>query len=284
MGWKVNKKLVDEGYVDLKYLPKERCGWDMTLATLVYGIRMELENRSPDLNVWAASHGVSPSRRYVELGSDALVLWHGTSRERAEKIETHGLFRKRGLWTALNPQIAHSFCRARSGRFGTEGAVVCILLDRNTVKEGHDYSVEGRGDILRFHHRLPPDVVEYVLYHSKIEFTGELRASHPKPWGCARFKKREGKWIPLSTPPVHFSEGKYYSTLREWLELTVRRVFEEFGEVAALEVFSRVYSNVKPWEAVSHEEIFESLRQLSEGHRIRQGLRLWGVREKGHTS
>ena len=53
MPWKANKKLVSQGLGDLEYLPRERCGWDNTLACLAFGMRMDIERRTPDLNAWA---------------------------------------------------------------------------------------------------------------------------------------------------------------------------------------------------------------------------------------
>ena len=117
MSWKANKRVARD-FPDLLYLPKERCGWDCTLASLAYGVRRSILNASPDLGAWAARHGLPASARYQELGDDARVLWHGTSRERAEKIAEHGLFHKQGLWTTLNPFVSHGFCRGRSERFG----------------------------------------------------------------------------------------------------------------------------------------------------------------------
>jgi hypothetical protein len=107
MHWKKNKKLLARGFHDLEYLPRDRCGWDCTLSSLAYGVRAALASRTPDLNAWAARHGAQASVRYAEFGGDAMVLWHGTSLPRAEKISEHGLFHKRGLWTTLNPFIAH---------------------------------------------------------------------------------------------------------------------------------------------------------------------------------
>ena len=111
MPWKKNKSLLAQKYPDLEYLPQGRSSWDYTLSCLAYGMRMDISRAVPDLNAWAARHGVPPGKLYAELGKNALLLWHGTSRERAEKIIEHGLFHKKGLWTALHPKIPHDFCR-----------------------------------------------------------------------------------------------------------------------------------------------------------------------------
>ncbi len=260
MSWKPNKKLVEEGFKDLKYVPRERAGWDATLACEAYRARMEIDRRSPDLGAWAARHGLPASGRCAELGEGALVLWHGTSRERADKIAEHGLFHKKGLWTAKNPAIPHSFCRGRSERFGVEGAVVCLVLDESTLVEGRDFEAENE-NVLRFQHRLPPGVVEYVLVHEEIRFTADESVRPPSPWPGAKFRRREGRWAPVRKTPVKYSDSASYSTPREFAELCVRKLLEESGELAAIEVFSAIYAAVDPWDAITHEEILGVLEE-----------------------
>ena len=257
MAWRVNKKIIAAGFADLKYLPRTRGGRDATLACLAYGARLGQPPDQPDLNAWAARHGTTPSRRYEDLGDSALVLWHGTSRERAEKIRRHGLFHRRGLWTARDPRIPHAFCRGRSERFGVEGAVLCLVLDRNSLVEGDDYTVDRQGNVHRFHHGLDPEVVEYVLVHDAIEFTGEARARHCQPWHVGRFKKRQGRWVPMQHAPVRYGAATSYSSLSEFLALCVDRLLAEFGEVTTLEIFSTVYGCVQPWEALEHQAVFD---------------------------
>jgi len=108
--WRPNRELVRSGFKDLKYLPQT--GWNATLAAHTYAARRKI-TRFPNLNLWAARHNCPASARYDELGDDTIVLWHGTSSTRAEKIAEFGLFHKRGLWTTLNPQIAHGYTRGR---------------------------------------------------------------------------------------------------------------------------------------------------------------------------
>ena len=85
-----------------------RSAWDCTLASLAYGMRMDIPGAWPDLDAWAARHGVEGSKSYQTLGASAVVLRHGTARERADKIAEHGLFFKKGLWTARHPTRARS--------------------------------------------------------------------------------------------------------------------------------------------------------------------------------
>jgi hypothetical protein len=257
MTWKPNRKLVSRGFKDLEYLPKERCGWDCTLASLSYGVRIDVERRLPDLSAWAERHGMPASARHQDLGSDALILWHGTSRERADKIAEHGLFHKRGLWTTSDPKIAHSYCRSRSERFATEGAVVCLVLGRGDVVEGRDYALEHNGNILRFHQGLPPDVVEYVLVHEEIRFIGQARARRRSPWPSAKFKKRSGSWVPVQKTPVRYSDAAGYCTAQEFAEICVDRLLSELSEVTALDVFSTLYTRIAPCDAHTHHDVFD---------------------------
>ncbi|MGD8238220.1 MAG: hypothetical protein PVH68_06705 [Armatimonadota bacterium] len=262
MPWKPNKRLLQEGFPDLKYLPKGRSAWDCTLSALAYGIRRELGDEQPDLNAWAARHAAPASGRYRELASDALVLWHGTSRERAEKVIEHGLFHKRGVWTAADPRIAHGYCRGRSERFATEGAVVCLVLDRSRLTEGLHFDVDGPRNVHRFHAGLPPDVVEYILLHDEIRFTGDARSREPRPWTTAKFKRHSGRWVPAQKTPVRYSESQSYSSVQDFVQLTVGRLLADLVSVTALEVFSTVYTALRPADAVTHADVFDAIEQV----------------------
>jgi len=170
--WRKDRDLVRQGLRDLQYLPKGRCAWNMTLAAVAYGarrvIREHVEHvapRSADLNAWAARHGAPPSRRYAELGSDALVLWHGTSAVRAEKIHEHGLMCNRGVWATTNPMLAHGFARSRCRAFQAGSAVVALVLDQNAW--------DGRATldsptIARFRESIPRECIEYIVVHEMV--------------------------------------------------------------------------------------------------------------------
>ena len=257
MARKGNRRLVERGYRGLEHVPRERSAWDCTLAALAMGMRMDVSRERPDLGAWAARHGVAASARCAGLGRSALVLWHGTSRERADKISEHGLFHKKGLWTALHPSIPHSFCRGRAEEYGTEGAVVCIVLDRSAITEGVDFEIEGNGNVHRFFHGLGPEVVEYVLTREGMVFTGAERAREPAPWPSARFKRSEGAWVPEQKTPVRYSGAESYSTAREFSTITVRRAAEELGPAAPLELMSSVYACMSPAEAIMHDEVLD---------------------------
>jgi hypothetical protein len=259
MAWRKNRRLADGGLKDLEYVPRDRHGWDCTLACLAYGARREIERRAPNLNAWATRHGAPPSARYEAIGPTAWVLWHGTTRERAERITEHGLFHFKGLWTTFEPRIAHGFCRGRSDRFATQGAMVCLALDGGELVEGRDYDIEGAGNVVRFHGRIGPEVVEYVLLHDEVRFTGQERASGPPPWRSARLKRQGVGWTPVQQRPVRYSDNEAYSSVEEFVELTSRRLFGELGPVAAIELYSTLYALIQPWDALSHEDVLSLL-------------------------
>ena len=163
--WRKNRKMLKRGFPDLQYLPKARSGWNATLAALAFALRRQLDGQA-DLNTWACMHGCVASARYAELGADALVLWHGTSDERAEQIKEVGLFHKRGLWTTLDPRIAHGYTRGRAGssrEYGAGSATIVLVLDRRAITEGVHYTHESP-KIYRFHAGLDSQYIEYICW------------------------------------------------------------------------------------------------------------------------
>jgi hypothetical protein len=274
MPWKKNKKLAAQGLKNLAYLPKDPTGWDATLAALAFDARRKITGDEPDLNAWAARHGLPGSKRYVELGGRAAVLWHGTSRARAEKIAEHGLFSKGGLWTTKRPSIAHGFTRGRSERFATEGAMVCLVLDRTQFELGHDYSVEGPDDdIIRFHRGLPAELVEYVLMHEAVCFAGSDPIHASDAWPKGGFKKREGRWAPVQKAPVRYDDERSYSTVHEFVAICLDRLLEELGEIAAVEAFTAAYANIEPWDALEHDGVLDVLEERCAPTRHRGKMR-----------
>jgi len=273
--WSRNRRLVRRGFRDLEYLPRSRPGWNATLAALAYSAR-RLAAGSCDLNLWATMNGCPASVRYTDLGDSALVLWHGTSAARAAQIAKFGLFHKRGLWTTLEPKIAHGFSRSRARAYGAGSATVVLLLDRRDVGEGTDYYLE-TPEVLRFHAGLPAKSIEYLLWDERIDFLGERKDKSPKPWGVARFKKKARRWVPLSRPPVRFDHQQSYSNVDEWLHLSIGRVLSTLGSASAIEVFSSLYSTIDPWEALEHDAVFRALERLSQPPKLRGGVRQYSL-------
>lgn len=263
--WKKNRKLIQGGFKDLEYLPPSRTGWNATLSGLAFSARRQRYGTA-DLNLWAVMHGRPASGRYEMLGENALVLWHGTSAKRALKIREAGLFHKRGLWTTKEPRIAHGYTRSRSQNYGAGSAMVVLLLDSREIIPGIHYTPEGT-EIYRFHSCLPPETVEYILWNDRIDFCGESRADEPKTWGIFRFKRKEGRWSPLSRPPVRFDSETAFGTKEEWLHLSIRRILSTLGSASAIEIFSSLYSTIAPPGAIEHDEVFRALGDSAKFHR-----------------
>ncbi len=279
--WRRNRSLVRSGFVDLEYLPRPRAGWNATLAAYAYSVRLKVAGRA-DLNLWAAMHSSAASARYRELGEDALVLWHGTSAVRAERIRETGLFHKGGVWAAFEPKTAHGYTRGRSLAYQAGSATVVILVDRSQVQPGVGYDEEGRS-VVRFHTHVPPEWVEYLLWDNGAEFVGEVKVRQPKRWAVARFKRKGGRWVPRSQPPVRFDAERSYSTFEEWLDLSIRRIVATLGSASAIEVFSSLYATVDPWDTLRHDDIFGALEHLCPPPQRRRGIKLFSLAADGGT-
>jgi len=274
-GWHKNRRLVRDGFRGLEYLPRSRTGWNATLAAYAYSVRRQVAGTC-DLNQWAVMHGCPASARYRELGEGALVLWHGTTAMRAERIARYGLFHERGVWATLEPKIAHGFSRSRGREYRAGSAAVVLLLDGREVRSGVHYDVE-TAEVFRFHLALPAESIEYILWDDRIEFLGEQRVKQPKPWGIARFKKKSGRWVPLSRPPVRFDGRHGYNDLEGWLHLSIERILSTLGSAAAIEIFSVLYATIDPWEALEHEVTFRALERLCHVSRRRRGVKLFSL-------
>jgi hypothetical protein len=274
--WRKNAALVRRGFRDLEYLPAGRSAWNATLAALAFSARRHLAGRA-DLNLWATMHGCAPSGRYAELGADALVLWHGTSAKRAERIRELGLAHKRGVWAASEPRIAHGYTRGRSRAFQAGSAMVVLVIDRN---HWDGRATRESPDIARFHQSIPAECIEYILWSDRIEFLGRRKARPARCWGVARFKKHDGRWVPRSRPPVRLDGERSYSDLDGWLDASIRRIGQALKAPAAVEVFSSLYATIDPWRALEHRRIFDALERLAgRGRTARGGLRVFPLCE-----
>jgi len=256
--WHGRREMVRRGMADLKYLPRGRCEWNTTLAAVAYGVRREMG--SPDLALWAAMHGCPASARYIELGRKALVLWHGTSARRAERIREVGLFPKKGIWATAKPRLAHSFSRNRGSAYQAGSAMIVLVLDRKDMPVAFEMAREP--DTLRFRSPLGPEYIEYILWDDRIDFAGAHRSRRPRPWGTARFKRAHGRWMPRSRPPVRFDDAHTYDSLDGWLDLSVRRIVRTLGSASGIEIFSSLYATVDTGEALPHEAVFDTLDRL----------------------
>jgi hypothetical protein len=274
--WRKDRKLVRRGYGDLAYLPRTRTGWNATLAAYAFSARRGALGAA-NLNLWAAMHAVAPSARYLELGNDGLVFWHGTSAVRAARIRETGLAHKGGVWAATEPRIAHGYTRGRSAAFGAGSAMIVFLISKS---DWDARATRESKDIARFHTSIPPECVQYILWPDRVEFVGEQKVHEPKPWGIAHFKRSRGRWAPRSRPPVRLDAEQSYASFDEWLELSIRRILGVLGSAAAIEVFSSLYATLDPPDALEHGRILDELERLCLPPRpARNGVRRFHLAE-----
>jgi len=266
--WSKRKKLIQQGYPDLVYLPRGRSEWSMTLSATEYSASRQIVEK-PDLALWASMHGLPVSRRFLELGPRALVLWHGTSALRAEKIRKVGLFPKKGIWATAEPKLAHSFSRHRGATYSAGSAMLCLLFDRENMSVAVEPAREP--ETLRFRSPIDPEFIEYVLYDDRIDFVGGDRARRQACWGVSRFRRRGGRWATQSRPPVRLDDTYSYGSLEEWLDVSVVRILETLGSAAPIEIFSSLYATIDPWDALTHEMVFDAIERLCAKPRYGRG-------------
>jgi len=275
--WRKRRDLVRKGMKDLEYLPRPPAVWSATMAALAYS--RQRKARTADLNRWAMMHGLPGSARYAELGQRALVLWHGTSAVRAEKIRQVGLFPKKGVWATAEPKLAHNFSRSRGTAFAAGSAMFVLVFDREAIDIPFEMASER--DTLRFRSHVGPENFEYVLWDDRIDFVGVRPLPRPKPWGKAGFKRVSGRWVPRSLPPVRFDADRSYEDLSGWVDLSVRRVLEHLGRAGGVEIFSSLYATIDPPEALCHDDIFAALDRLCRlGPAGAAGARLFSLKDE----
>ncbi len=268
--WRKRRDLVRKGLKGLEYLPKSGTGWSMTMAAMAYS--QQRRAGRADLNRWAVMHGAAASGRYAELGSRALVLWHGTSAARADKIREVGLYPKKGVWATAEPSLAHSFSRNRGSAFAAGSAMFVLVFDREDIEI--PFEMAGEKDTLRFRSPVGPENFEYILWDDRIDFVGARRSRRPKPFGLARFKRVSGRWVPRSRPPVRLDAEHSYEDLRGWLDQSIRRVVTMQGGASAIEIFSSLYATIDPVEALRHDDIFDAMDRVCAAGRFER----WGGR------
>jgi len=157
--------------------------------------------------------------------------------------------------------------------------MVVLLISRDAWQ---DRAEAESADIVRFHESVPRECVEYILWDDRIEFLGSAGAVRPKPWGTARFKKREGQWIPRSRAPVRFDAQHSYVDFDDWLKLGIRRILGVLGAATAIEVFSSLYAMIDPWDALDHERVLDALEDLcGPPKQARRGLKQFSLPGEG---
>lgn len=273
-GWHKNRRRVRDGFDDLAYLPGSPDVWDATLVACAYAARQKIAGQA-NLNTWAVMNGLPPSRRFEELGTDAVVLWHGTAAYKVPRILQDGFrpVNKGAVYASLSPDISHSYTRNRSKEREGGSAMFALVIPKPILEEEFHFS-QGANEV-RLYSRVSPDFVEYVLWSDRVDFAGKEKAKSARPWPRFKFKKQGGEWIPLTNPPVRFDGEHEFTSKEEWLGLSIRRILATLGAATAIEILSSLYSTIEPWEALEHEEVFGLLEQFRAQSRQKVGMKLF---------
>lgn len=100
-----------------------------------------------------------------------LLLWHGTTVERARSILQKGFCRPKGIWMTEDAQQAHSIAHFQAKRWRSLPAILISVVDFRGLKEGTDFEVESPG-VYVFRFRVPPEVVQYMLTPDGLQMVG----------------------------------------------------------------------------------------------------------------
>jgi len=140
---------------------------DMMRLAGEYRRRSESEP-SLTLEAFADQYGISPNeiRAYVpELNDEAdnsVLLWHGTTRSRADSILLDGFDGKRrgGVFFARSTKIPRSTAQRRASSEHDQPVVIMCSVD---LEQYDNYKQVGRGVYVFHHERMGQEVVKEVL-------------------------------------------------------------------------------------------------------------------------
>jgi len=242
----------------LPYVRGARFGWDLTLTALAYQAQQQ-RNRDLSLNDFATRHGADSSALYEGTRGHNLVFWHGTSLERAEKICQHGFAHFKGVWMDQSTRVPFSFAQSRAQRHEVRPAILISVIDTDRFIEGADYRWQTNRHIVVFQHDVPPDVVQYLVTDETVCFVGSESCRGCRPTRRARFTHRGGQWVTPGTNPAYFDQQRRYRLLEEWLDFFAADLLRRHGPLYAIEIFSAIYANVVPADAVSRLDVIDAI-------------------------
>ncbi|MFQ6078164.1 MAG: hypothetical protein ACE5NJ_03385, partial [Thermodesulfobacteriota bacterium] len=112
----------------LSFLKGRKDQWNLTLIARSYECHI---GREPNLslNDFVTLYGAPPSRLYGQTRRHNLILWHGTTLERAEKILEHGFAHFKGVWMDQGISTPFSFARSRAEQFDAVPAILVSIID-----------------------------------------------------------------------------------------------------------------------------------------------------------
>jgi hypothetical protein len=231
--------------------------WDFLHIAEAYAARQQREG-DVSLNEFAVGHGGLASALYEETREHNLVLWHGTSVERAEKILEHGFFHYRGVWMALNTSTPLGFARNRAAQSEGRPAILISVIDLDVYVPGVHFDLTND---VRFRDDVPPEVIQYVLTDRDLRFVGRGRVRKYRHAAKARFVHRDGRWVaPTQNPAIFDAQSdETYRTSNEWLDLKLRQFFAARDRATPLEAFCAVYATCNPTQAIPRDTVAQWL-------------------------
>jgi hypothetical protein len=156
-------------------------------------------------------------------------------------------------------RVPLKFAQSRAQRHEARPAILVSVIDTDRFTEGADYHWEANRHIVVFQHDVPPDVVQYLVTDETFCFVGSESCRGCRPTQRARFTRRGGQWVTPGTNPAYFDQHRQYRSLADWLDLVVGDLLRRHGPLYAIEVFSAVYANVIPTDAVSRRDVIEAI-------------------------
>jgi hypothetical protein len=131
--------------------------------------RRSLSEPYLSIKAFAAQHNVSAHelRLYVakpgERISRCVILWHGTSRSRAESIRAEGFVAKKGIkgrmFFTRQPAVAYGYAEQRAIRERDKPAVITCSIDINV----YDDFICPTGGVFAFAHKcIPSEVIRRI--------------------------------------------------------------------------------------------------------------------------
>jgi len=208
------------------------------------------------LEIFADQYGISADelREYLpELSSensDSIILWHGTTRSRAESILVHGFDGRRApVYFAQGRRIPRTIARTRAASEHDEPVVIMCSIDTNRYDQ---YRRQGRG-IYAFSHRcIGGEVVKEV-----IDASGKLRGNRESVEltnvtvtfnsGCAGIAYWINNYLKLNEGDRIHEDHEAVGRIKEWLDDQAGA--GRFGEVSDEEMLIQMRKHLPQYSS-----------------------------------
>jgi len=118
-------------------------------------------------------------RRHVRIPEGDLLLWHGTSEDRAQSILKWGFRagrRKRGIFFSTNIVTSYSYSEGKDARDRSGPAIFAARYDLSTLKHEKDFRLQDHMTETHciFRATIATQIVRYLLTRHGLYSTGKL--------------------------------------------------------------------------------------------------------------